>query len=122
MERSDTRPVTSRWDTTYLLARVKAPFDKLNHFDTANEDWPQYEERLSYYFVANGSDSAEKKHAVLLTVIGATTYKLLCSFVVPSKPREELRRIDVSTVFPLQPCSWTYSVQVETPLRLLPAR
>ena len=65
-----------------------ATFGKIEEFDSANEDWPQYEERLSYYFVANGIESPKKNRAVLLTVVGATTYKLLRSLVVPSKPGE----------------------------------
>ena len=44
-----------------------------------------------YFFDANGIERAEKnsKRAVLLTLIGATTYKLLCSLVAPSKPGEK---------------------------------
>ena len=84
-----TRVLSNRWDTTYLATRVMATFGKIEEFDSANEDWPQYEERLSHYFVANGIENAEKKRAVLLTVVGATTYKLLRSLVAPSKPGEK---------------------------------
>ena len=30
-----------------------ATFGKIEEFDSANEDWPQYEEQLSHYFIAN---------------------------------------------------------------------
>ena len=69
VQHSDTRPVTNCWDTTYLVTTVMATFGKIEEFDSANEDWPQYEGRLSYYFVANGIESTEKKHTVLLTVV-----------------------------------------------------
>ena len=64
-------------------------FGKIEEFDSSHEDWPQYMERLGYFFDANGIESAEKKRAVLLTLIGATTYKLLRSLVAPSKPGEK---------------------------------
>ena len=62
---------------------------KFEEFDSANEDWLQYAERLGHYFVANKIDNVERKRAVLLTVIGATTYKLLRSLVAPQKPGEK---------------------------------
>jgi len=61
---------------------------KIEEFDSSHEDWPQYTERLGYFFDANGIKSTEKKHAVLVTLIGAAAYKRLCSLVVPSKPGE----------------------------------
>ena len=45
---------------------------KISEFVPSKEDWTQYIERLEHFFVANEIDSAEKKRAVLLTVIGAT--------------------------------------------------
>ena len=35
------------------------------------------------FFVANGIESAKKKHVVLLSVIGASTYKTLRNLVSP---------------------------------------
>ena len=64
-------------------------FGKIEEFDSSQENWPQYMERLGYFFNANDIESAEKKRAVLLTVIGAATYKLLRSLVAPSKPGEK---------------------------------
>ena len=57
---------------------------KIKEFVFASKDWPQYKEHLSYYFITKGIESAEKKLAELLTVIGAATYKILCSLVAPS--------------------------------------
>ena len=65
-------------------------FGKIEEFDSSHKDWPEYMERLGYFFDANGIVCAEKKRAVLLTLIGATTYKLLRSVVAPSKPAEKI--------------------------------
>ena len=73
-------------------------FGKIEEFDSSHEDWPQYMERLGCFFDANGIESAEKKHAVLLTLIGATMYKLLRSLVAPSKPgKKKLSGTDSGT-------------------------
>ena len=65
-------------------------FGKIEEFDSSHKDWPEYMEMLGYFFDANGIVCAEKKRAVLLTLIGATTYKLLRSVVAPSKPAEKI--------------------------------
>ena len=59
---------------------------KIDEFDSATEEWKQYEERLGHFFSANGIDKDEKKRAVLLTLIGPTTYKLLSNLIAPQKP------------------------------------
>ena len=64
-------------------------FGKIAEFDSSQDDWPQYMESLGYFFNANGIESMEKKRAVLLTLIGATTYKILHSLAAPSKPGEK---------------------------------
>ena len=50
-------------------------------FNPQAEDWTIYAERLQHYLVANGVEDADKKRAILLTVCGASTYKLLRSLV-----------------------------------------
>ena len=45
--------------------------------------------RLEHFFAANGIDDADKKRAVLLTVVGAATYKTLRNIVSPKKPGEK---------------------------------
>ena len=67
---------------------VITTFGKIDEFDSACEDWPQYEEQLGHFFTANSIDNADKKRAVFLTIIGAATYKLLRTLVSPSKPGE----------------------------------
>ena len=67
---------------------VRMTFGNIDEFDSAREDWPQYEEWLGHFFTANNIDDADKKRAVFLTVIGAATYKLPCNLMSPSKPGE----------------------------------
>ena len=55
-------------------------FGKIEEFDSCHKDWPQYIQRLGYFFDANGIKNVEKC-AVLLTLIGAVTCKLLHSLV-----------------------------------------
>ena len=57
----------------------------IKQFNPQVDDWPTYVERLQYYFVANDVDDAAKKRAILLTVCGAPTYKLLRSLVPDGK-------------------------------------
>ena len=64
-------------------------FGQVNPFDREKEEWPQYVERLDYFFVANGITEAVKKRAILLTVVGPATYKLLRNLVAPAKPDEK---------------------------------
>ena len=62
---------------------------RVDEFDGTKDDWLQYIERLEHFFAANGIDDAAKKRAVLLSVVGAATYKILRSIVSPSKPGEK---------------------------------
>ena len=59
---------------------AKAQFGQVNEFDPQVDDWTHYVERLDYYFVTNDITNAKKKRAVLLSVVGATTYRLLRNF------------------------------------------
>ena len=62
---------------------------RVDEFDGTKDDWLEYVERLEYFFAANGIADADKKRAVLLTVIGAATYKTLRNIVSPMKPGEK---------------------------------
>ena len=64
-----------------------ATFGKVEEFDNARVDWSQYEERLGHFFTANGIIE-EQKRAVLLTVIGPTTYKVLRNLISPKRRGE----------------------------------
>ena len=60
----------------------------LTEFKPESERIEAYLERVQLFFDANGIQD-EKKVAVLLTVIGSTTYALLSSLLAPQKPREK---------------------------------
>ena len=60
-------------------------FGQMCELDSSREDWMEYSERLSHYFIANGTTDAARKKAILLTVVGTATYKQLRSLVSPAK-------------------------------------
>ena len=63
---------------------------KIDPFNPTNgEVWTHYVERLEYYFLANGITAADKKRAVLISVMGSDAYRLLRSLISPSKPSEK---------------------------------
>ncbi len=68
---------------------MAALIGKINEFREGTEDWTHYVERLEHYFVANDVTTLTKKQAVLLTVIGPDSYKLLRSLVSPDKPGDK---------------------------------
>ena len=46
-----------------------AALGKIDEFVDSKEDWREYEEHLTQFFPANGIEAAEKKRAVVLSVI-----------------------------------------------------
>ena len=44
---------------------------------------------MEYFFEANNIDSAEKRRAVFLLVIGSATYKILRNLLSPVKPGDK---------------------------------
>ena len=58
-------------------------------FDSSQEDW-SYIARLQNYFVANDitEDKTAKRRAILLSVCGVSTYRLIKSLSAPTKPEE----------------------------------
>jgi hypothetical protein len=62
---------------------------RVDEYDGTKDDWPQYVERLEHFFTANGITEAGKKRAVLLTVMGVATYKVLRNILLPAKPGEK---------------------------------
>ena len=63
-----------------------ATYGRIQDFDSAKENWVEYEERLNFFFAANNATNADKKRAIFLTVVGPSTYKLLRGLVAPEKP------------------------------------
>ena len=90
--------VDSYHDITFLATRMAVAFGKINSFNPSQDEWPLYVERLGHVFVANGITEEEKKQAVFLSVIGASTYKLLSSLLAPVKPGEKSYTFLVDTL------------------------
>ena len=63
-------------------------YGQLGEFNPDSEKISTYLERLNLFIEANSVD-ADKKVAVLLTVIGAKDYALLQGLVAPANPREK---------------------------------
>ena len=51
-----------------------------------SSDWDIFAEQLTFYFITNGIDSADKKRAILLSACWITTYTLLKAVVAPAEP------------------------------------
>ena len=60
-------------------------FGKIDEFQV-NDDWSQYIERLGHYFNANDISDTVKQKSILLSVVGAETYKLIHNLTVPNLP------------------------------------
>ena len=56
-------------------------------FDPKQDDWCEYIKRLEHYFSAN-IVSLEKRRAILLTAVGVSTYRPICTLVPPAKVSE----------------------------------
>ena len=65
-----------------------ATHGRLSEYSSA-EDWASYVERMEQYFLANDVTEAAKKRAILLSVVGDKTYKLIRDLVAPKKPTEK---------------------------------
>ena len=61
---------------------------KLEEYDS-QEEWGQYIEQLKFYFEANGVADEDKQRAILLSVCGGKTYKLIRSITMPGKPSDK---------------------------------
>ena len=54
-------------------------------FNQDHDDWCEYVERLEHYFAVNDIVSADKQRAILLSVVGVSTYRLIRTLVSPDK-------------------------------------
>lgn len=62
---------------------------KISYFNSNQESWSSYTERLGYYFTANDVQDDDKKKAILLTVCGPATFELLKSLLQPSTTNDK---------------------------------
>lgn len=70
---------------------------KIEEFDSANEDWESYIERVELYCTANDVEE-EKKVPTLLSLMGAKTYDLLWNLLAPEKPATQTFQSIVDTL------------------------
>lgn len=84
-------------ESTPTITFAPANLGKIEEFDEGTENFTMYIERLEEYFTANDILEDRKKRAVLNTVIGKTTYALLCNLISPKRTSEfqytELKQI-----------------------------
>ncbi|KAJ7995727.1 hypothetical protein DPEC_G00247590 [Dallia pectoralis] len=59
------------------------------HFGGKEQSWEEYCEILEQFFEANGIDDGEKQSAILISVVGPATYKLIRKLVSPDKPNSK---------------------------------
>ncbi|KAF8791648.1 uncharacterized protein K02A2.6-like [Argiope bruennichi] len=73
--------------TKELATRMGSSNICFESYDASVEDWSSYVERLESYFVVNGIEDKIKVPAIL-SLMGATTYKLLKNLATPNIPSE----------------------------------
>ena len=57
-------------------------------FSNLQETWTVYIEHLQQYFAANKIEDADQQRAILLSVCGPASYRLIHNLVSPKKPTE----------------------------------
>ena len=85
----------TRLDTTTGDEDTDTATMVMNHrmigpFDSSQEDWLSYIAHLQNYFIANDitDDIVAKRQAILFSVCGVSTYRLIKSLAAPTKPEE----------------------------------
>ena len=63
---------------------MAATIGRLEPFEGVIETWTEYIERMEYFFIANDIPD-DKKKSVLLSSVGAKTYKLIKTLLAPQK-------------------------------------
>ena len=60
----------------------------IGEFNEEVDSVANYEERMEAYFIANDITDDKKKTAIVITTIGAKTYKLMRDLLTPKKPMD----------------------------------
>uniref|UniRef100_A0A1A7YSF0 Gypsy retrotransposon integrase-like protein 1 n=2 Tax=Iconisemion striatum TaxID=60296 RepID=A0A1A7YSF0_9TELE len=66
-----------------------ATIGTLAAFDAKSHSWEEYCEIMDQFFEANEINDGEKQRAILLSVVGASTYSLMRNLLSPIKPKEK---------------------------------
>ena len=64
------------------------PLGRVEVFDSAEDNWEEYAERLVQFFMANDIQDEVKKRAIFLSNVGPRTYGIVRSLLAPSRPDE----------------------------------
>ena len=62
-----------------------ATFGTLNEFSGIDSDWSSYNERCTFYFIANKITDDDIKRAVFLSIVGDKTYQLIRGLLAPKE-------------------------------------
>ena len=57
-------------------------------FDSTQEEWEDYAERLDSYFLANDIGDPAKRRAILVNAVGPKTYRLIKTLCLPEKQQD----------------------------------
>lgn len=57
-------------------------------FDSNQEEWVEYAERLEHYFIANDITDDAKRRAIFLNGVGPPTYRLIKTLTLPGTPKD----------------------------------
>ena len=61
----------------------------LDAYDSANKSWTEYIEHREHFFLGSDITTPEKKKSILLSYVGAKTYKLIKTLLAPVKPGDK---------------------------------
>ena len=82
----------------------------LGVFDRDLEDWASYCERVEQYFIANGISNADRKRAILLSVCGPATFKLMPSLQTNRSSRSSKQLVTIYV--PSPPAFFSVSISI----------
>ena len=66
-----------------------AAHGNIEEFDHSAQDWTEYCEQLEQYFLSNDVQDATKQCAILVSISGSATYRLIRNVVAPAKPTDK---------------------------------
>ena len=75
-------------NTTVATRILMAYLGTIAEFSSSQECWTAYVESLIQYLAANKIEDADQQRAILLSVCGPVTYRLIRNMVSPKKPTE----------------------------------
>lgn len=58
-------------------------------FDAKNQKWEEYCEVLEQFFEANEIENGDRQRAILISVVGSSTYSLMKNLLSPDKPKDK---------------------------------